>query len=82
MNFVFCFKSQKPHGDQSPLPKYRRAFALYDCDADQGDELSFKAGEIILVLNEVTVDDEWMEGIVESDPSRKGLFPAIFVEFI
>ncbi len=64
------------------MPRYRRAIALYDCDADQTDELSFKAGEVILVLNERTADEDWMSGIMESDPSREGLFPAIFVEFI
>ncbi|UXI21512.1 hypothetical protein NH340_JMT07455 [Sarcoptes scabiei] len=62
--------------------KLRRCLALYDCDADQADEFSFKAGEIIVVTNETTNDEEWMEGYVESDTFRRGLFPAIFVQFL
>lgn len=62
--------------------RYRRCVALYDCEADQNDELSFKAGEIIAVINEETNDDEWMEGVIENEPSRRGLFPAIFVDFL
>lgn len=64
----------------SPM-KLRRCVALYDCEADQEDELSFKTGEVITVINEETTDEEWMEGFIEADPSRRGLFPAIFVEF-
>lgn len=64
------------------LSKYRRCIALYDCDADQEDELSFKIGETLLILEENTSDENWMEGMVESDHSRRGLFPAIFVNFL
>ena len=38
-----------------PLP--RRCRALYDCDADNDDELSFLKGEIIIVLREE--EEEW-----------------------
>ncbi len=35
----------------------KRCKALYDCEADNEDELSFKEGEIIIVDNED--EDEW-----------------------
>ena len=56
--------------------------ALYDCEADREDELSFKEGEVILVLSEKTEDEDWMEGFIEGDLSRRGLFPTSFVQMI
>lgn len=61
---------------------YRRCRALYDCDADREDELAFKQGEVILVVNEKTEDDDWMEGVVEGDYGRRGVFPISFVQMI
>ncbi|XP_046549057.1 LOW QUALITY PROTEIN: arf-GAP with SH3 domain, ANK repeat and PH domain-containing protein 2-like [Haliotis rubra] len=58
----------------------RRCRALYDCDADNDDELTFKEGEIILVLKEE--EEEWWEGEVEGHPGRRGLFPVSFVNMI
>ncbi|XP_022915073.1 arfGAP with SH3 domain, ANK repeat and PH domain-containing protein isoform X2 [Onthophagus taurus] len=60
----------------------RRCRALYDCQADNDDELSFKEGEIIIVTNEHTDDDNWMEGMVENEPVRKGMFPISFVHML
>lgn len=60
----------------------RRCRALYDCDADNIDELSFREGEVILVTNQQTDDDNWMEGIVESEPTRRGMFPISFVHML
>lgn len=60
--------------------KMKRCRALYDCEADREDELSFKEGEVILIINERTEDEDWMEGIVEGDIKRRGLFPASFVQ--
>lgn len=60
----------------------RRCRALYDCEADNDDELSFHEGEVILVLNEHTDDENWMEGVVETDPSRRGMFPISFVHML
>lgn len=60
----------------------RRCKALYDCAADNDDELSFQEGEIIIVINEHTDDDNWMEGMVESDPERTGMFPISFVHML
>lgn len=60
----------------------RRCRALYDCAADNHDELSFQEGEIIIVTNEHTDDDNWMEGMVENEPDRVGMFPISFVHML
>lgn len=62
--------------------KRRRCRALYDCNADNDDELDFKEGEIIVILNERTDDENWMEGMVENDSSRRGMFPVSFVHMM
>ncbi|GIY11191.1 arfGAP with SH3 domain, ANK repeat and PH domain-containing protein [Caerostris darwini] len=76
---------------QTPVPpprkrhdtiKSRRCRALYDCDADREDELSFKEGEIITIISEVTDDDDWMEGMIEGQPERRGVFPSSFVHVL
>lgn len=59
----------------------RRCRALYDCSADNEDELSFREGEIIVVINERTEDDNWMEGQVEGT-ARRGMFPVSFVHML
>lgn len=61
---------------------YRRCRALYDCNADNDDELEFKEGEILVVLNEKTDDDNWMEGQIEGDNTRQGMFPISFVHML
>ncbi|XP_066247330.1 arfGAP with SH3 domain, ANK repeat and PH domain-containing protein isoform X2 [Euwallacea similis] len=60
----------------------RRCKALYDCAADNEDELSFQEGEIIVVIKEQTDDDNWMEGVVENEPDRTGMFPISFVHML
>ncbi|RWS08892.1 arf-GAP with SH3 domain: ANK repeat and PH domain-containing protein 2-like protein [Dinothrombium tinctorium] len=62
--------------------KLRRCRALYDCEADRDDELAFKEGEIIVILNEKTDDEDWMEGMIEGEPHRKGVFPTSFVQML
>ncbi|KAG8131905.1 hypothetical protein E2320_009801 [Naja naja] len=68
-----------------PLPKrghmntsfLHRVRALYDCQADHEDELTFVAGEIIIV--EGQEDSNWWHGRIEGYPYRKGVFPVSFV---
>ncbi|KAG8183532.1 hypothetical protein JTE90_003879 [Oedothorax gibbosus] len=76
---------------QTPVPpprkrhdtiKLRRCRALYDCDADREDELSFKEGEIINIISEITDDDDWMEGVIDGQPERRGVFPSSFVHVL
>ncbi|XP_063977749.1 arfGAP with SH3 domain, ANK repeat and PH domain-containing protein isoform X1 [Diachasmimorpha longicaudata] len=66
----------------SSLNGLRRCRALYDCEADNEDELSFREGEVIIVTNEQTDDDNWMEGVLERAPERRGMFPISFVHML
>uniref|UniRef100_A0A8C7YLB2 ArfGAP with SH3 domain, ankyrin repeat and PH domain 2b n=1 Tax=Oryzias sinensis TaxID=183150 RepID=A0A8C7YLB2_9TELE len=68
----FCIKMQQ----QKP----KRVKAIYNCSADQPDELTFKEGEVIVVEGEE--DHDWWIGHVEGDPGRRGAFPITFVHFI
>ena len=62
--------------------RFRKCRALYDCEADNEDELSFEEGDVIVILAEETEDENWMEGLLESDPDRRGLFPSSFVHIL
>ena len=56
------------------------AKALYDYDACEDEELSFKEGDVIRVISKVVDDDDgWWMGIYED---RKGVFPNIVVEVV
>uniref|UniRef100_A0A4W3HWN4 ArfGAP with SH3 domain, ankyrin repeat and PH domain 2a n=1 Tax=Callorhinchus milii TaxID=7868 RepID=A0A4W3HWN4_CALMI len=72
-----------PLPPQPPLrlkPKPRRVKAIYNCCADNPDELTFTEGEIIVVDGEE--DPEWWIGHIEGNPKRRGVFPVTFVHFI
>ena len=62
--------------------RYKRCRALYDCEADNEDELTFEEGDVIIILSEETEDENWMEGVLETEPDRRGLFPASFVHML
>ncbi|XP_059176162.1 arf-GAP with SH3 domain, ANK repeat and PH domain-containing protein 2-like [Physella acuta] len=70
-------KLETQPGPHPKLQAKRRYRALYDCDADNEDELTFKEGEIIVVVYEE--EEEWWEGEIEGQPHRRGLFPLSFV---
>ncbi|ORX46254.1 hypothetical protein BCR32DRAFT_201172, partial [Anaeromyces robustus] len=53
----------------------KSAIALYDYDAQEDNEISFKEGDIITKLNFIT--DDWWEGVVNG---KCGLFPGNYVE--
>ncbi|RDD38364.1 Arf-GAP with SH3 domain, ANK repeat and PH domain-containing protein 2 [Trichoplax sp. H2] len=55
-----------------------RVKALYDCEADNEDELSFQENEIIIVTSDS--DPDWWCGYIEDDCTRIGMFPVVFVE--
>ncbi|KAF1755515.1 hypothetical protein GCK72_011965 [Caenorhabditis remanei] len=61
----------------SPL-KGVRACALYDYDASQADELTFKTGEVIIITDQS--EAEWWSGHRAQEPSKSGLFPSNYVE--
>nr|XP_010306461.1 PREDICTED: arf-GAP with SH3 domain, ANK repeat and PH domain-containing protein 1-like [Balearica regulorum gibbericeps] len=58
----------------------RRVRALYDCNADREDELTFRTGEIIVVSEKE--DSNWWKGWIEGQPHRQGVFPASFVHVL
>lgn len=55
-----------------------RMIALYDCTADDAEELSFKEGDIFVDVTQST-DKDWYEGRIENT-SKRGLFPGNFVK--
>uniref|UniRef100_A0A8C8IHM5 ArfGAP with SH3 domain, ankyrin repeat and PH domain 2b n=1 Tax=Oncorhynchus tshawytscha TaxID=74940 RepID=A0A8C8IHM5_ONCTS len=57
-----------------------RVKAIYNCSADNSDELTFTEGEVIVVDGEE--DPEWWFGHMEGEPTRRGVFPVKFVHFI
>ncbi|XP_053723743.1 arf-GAP with SH3 domain, ANK repeat and PH domain-containing protein 2 isoform X3 [Synchiropus splendidus] len=57
-----------------------RAQALYDCQADHHDELSFCEGQMLVVLGQE--DTDWWHGYVEEEPDQRGLFPSSFVQLL
>uniref|UniRef100_A0A146P8C4 Arf-GAP with SH3 domain, ANK repeat and PH domain-containing protein 2 n=1 Tax=Fundulus heteroclitus TaxID=8078 RepID=A0A146P8C4_FUNHE len=69
----------KPRTAASKL-KVKRVKAIYDCRADNPDELTFREGEVIVVEGEE--DNDWWIGHIEGEPDRKGAFPITFVHFI
>ncbi|TRY55960.1 hypothetical protein DNTS_011344 [Danionella cerebrum] len=71
-----------PKARTGPLPKQRpkRVKAIYNCQADNPDELTFMEGELIIVDGEE--DKEWWVGHIDGEPGRKGAFPVAFVHFI
>uniref|UniRef100_A0A286XYK3 ArfGAP with SH3 domain, ankyrin repeat and PH domain 2 n=1 Tax=Cavia porcellus TaxID=10141 RepID=A0A286XYK3_CAVPO len=69
-----------PRKSQATKAKPKRVKALYNCVADNPDELTFSEGDVIVVDGEE--DQEWWIGHLEGDPSRKGAFPVSFVHFI
>ncbi|XP_056155512.1 arf-GAP with SH3 domain, ANK repeat and PH domain-containing protein 1 isoform X2 [Lampris incognitus] len=60
--------------------KARRVKTIYDCQADNDDELTFVEGEVIIVTGEE--DQEWWIGHIEGHPERKGVFPMSFVHIL
>ncbi|XP_065198824.1 arf-GAP with SH3 domain, ANK repeat and PH domain-containing protein 1-like [Sycon ciliatum] len=65
-----------------PLPTgaLHRVEALFDCDADQEDELSFMENEHIIVTDET--DNDWWFGYIETNPDRYGVFPVLYVKVL
>ncbi|KAM3602581.1 uncharacterized protein V6R79_006798 [Siganus canaliculatus] len=82
-------QSRSPQSPSPPTPKPRSTFhkqkfqrvkAIYNCSADNPDELTFSEGEVIVVEGEE--DHEWWVGHIEGEPTRRGVFPVTFVHFI
>ncbi|XP_060545270.1 arf-GAP with SH3 domain, ANK repeat and PH domain-containing protein 2 isoform X2 [Pantherophis guttatus] len=69
-----------PRKSQISKTKPKRVKAIYNCVADNPDELTFSEGDVIIVDGEE--DQEWWIGHIDGDPNRKGAFPVSFVHFI
>ncbi|KAJ8277038.1 hypothetical protein GJAV_G00070780 [Gymnothorax javanicus] len=69
-----------PRKLNSGKTKVRRVKSIYDCQADNDDELTFVEGEVIVVTGEE--DQEWWIGHIEGNPERKGVFPMSFVHIL
>ncbi|XP_058047966.1 SH3 domain-containing protein 19 isoform X2 [Ahaetulla prasina] len=65
-------QSSEPQEEKKPKAK-----ALYDFQAENIDELSFKAGDIITSIE--SVDEEWMSGELQD---KFGIFPKNFVQIL
>ncbi|XP_077156219.1 SH3 domain-containing protein 19 isoform X3 [Paroedura picta] len=62
---------------EGPKPGKRRGQALYDFQAQNVDELSFTAGDVITELE--PVDEDWMSGELHG---KSGIFPKNFVQIL
>jgi hypothetical protein len=56
----------------------KRVKALYDYNAQEENELTFKAGDVIIVI--VEDDSGWWQGKLEKNQSKEGLFPGNYCE--
>ncbi|XP_019110447.2 arf-GAP with SH3 domain, ANK repeat and PH domain-containing protein 2 [Larimichthys crocea] len=82
------FENDKRGPAPQPLPRRslprgatsRRVEALYDCQADHHDELSFSEGQVLVVLGQE--DSDWWHGYIEGEPDQRGLFPSSFVQLL
>ncbi|OUM60404.1 hypothetical protein PIROE2DRAFT_52039 [Piromyces sp. E2] len=77
-NYVELIPAATPASTPAPAPvsnNTQSAIALYDYDAQEDNEISFKEGDIITELNFVT--DDWWEGVANG---KRGLFPGNYVE--
>jgi len=90
--------SSEPEQLSLPEPVNRvpsRVRAIYDCDADDDDELTFVVGEYITITGQPSEyrhfirkpllgeeEEGWLHGHIESQPHRSGLLPQIFVEIL
>lgn len=64
-NTSVCSFVRQPRGASS-----RRVQALYDCEADHHDELSFSEGQVLVVLEQE--DSDWWVRIIQVDALIRG----------
>ncbi|WVN87986.1 uncharacterized protein L203_103183 [Cryptococcus depauperatus CBS 7841] len=63
---------------------YARAVALYDFKPSANDDLGFKSGDVVIVLDSVGDSSEWWEGRLASQgpQGKRGIFPCTYVEVL
>nr|CAB3222743.1 zinc finger protein ArfGAP-11 [Phallusia mammillata] len=69
-----------PRASVPSATRPKRVRAIYDCEADNNDELTFVENEIIIVTG--VEDQDWWVGHVEHQPHRTGVFPVSFVHIL
>ncbi|XJO77043.1 hypothetical protein BDV3_001684 [Batrachochytrium dendrobatidis] len=74
---VAAAAKKKPVPPPPPAKKVPRCTALYDYNATEADELSFKVGEIVVITSKD--DPGWWTGTLNG---RKGLFPSNVSELV
>ncbi|CAO3688906.1 unnamed protein product [Umbelopsis ramanniana] len=58
-------------------PKVTTAMALYDFNGEQADDLSFRQGDVITIVEKSDSQNDWWTGKVGG---RQGIFPANYVQ--
>lgn len=66
-----------PPAEDEAVPE-RIVRALYNCEADADEEISFKQGQVIVAVVTAPSEDGWLLGTVQ-DTGERGLFPSNFV---
>ncbi|KAG5996378.1 hypothetical protein E4U54_002588 [Claviceps lovelessii] len=64
-------------GEKEAGIKHNEAVALFNFDADQPGDLSFKKGDVITILKKTDSDNDWWTGRIGS---RHGIFPSNYVK--
>ncbi|KAI8976197.1 hypothetical protein BDB01DRAFT_853248 [Pilobolus umbonatus] len=76
-NYVELLAAQESSPPPPPKQEEHIAVALYDYDAEEDNEITFKEGQTITQIE--FVNDDWWQG-VSPDGKTCGLFPANYVE--
>ncbi|KAK6051520.1 SH3 domain protein [Cooperia oncophora] len=66
------------NGKAAETGNQNTATALFDYVAGQSDELSFRAGDVIVIVEKK--DADWWAGHKVDTPNVRGLFPANYVQ--
>jgi drebrin-like protein len=72
-------KSPREKKPESPKGESKKARALFDYDAADETEISFKTDDIILVVPSADPMEGWLEGEINGN---RGLFPENYVELV
>ncbi|GAU97768.1 hypothetical protein RvY_09006-2 [Ramazzottius varieornatus] len=71
---------QAPRAFSSPPVGSRKARVLCDYEADNGQELSLTANEVIFVISVASQDGDWL--IAQRVSGEKGKIPSTYIEFL
>lgn len=66
--------------DSRTPPEMMKVVALFDFFAEEDVDLSFRAGDEIDVIERTESTNDWWIGVLAGQASRRGIFPANYVE--